>query len=337
MNCWHRWATDTNPSHWAMAVSHLFEIGQRVLEARNIGAESSLPEFNTLLLHQCASLKRMMLGEWEWGRVLWQASTARWASAGLWQRPDKAELIEYPIRENEHNWTCFENLYLYPSYGRFVPGPTDLVEWQNIISDVIGVPRESSKDTGSLEKRCRDGEVRIAIFQRSPPSRAFINLDDVIILAQRLTNATVSVITTNKTIPVGEQARVFSSFDLMISPHGSHLSNMIFASPKHTAIIEVIPVAHNFDWISLGHEMGFVFYNISTLHKPDSDDSTNQKWKDINTYCASSTKAKGVWSCREGYSWNFVNKNILVDLTLLYPILVNAVQALCPTRSEEKT
>ena len=147
-----------------MAVSHLFEVGQRVLEEKSTGRGSPAPVFMTLVLHQCASLKRMMRGEWEWGRILWQASTAKWSTAGLWQHPDAVEVIEYPFGE-AHNWTCFEDLYIYPSYGNFVPGPKDLAQWQNTIHDVIGRSEGVSLGGENLHHRCRDGQLRIVIFQ----------------------------------------------------------------------------------------------------------------------------------------------------------------------------
>jgi capsular polysaccharide biosynthesis protein len=74
--------------------------------------------------------------------------------------------------------------------------------------------------------------------------RRFTNLDEVVRLAQKFTSVTVDVVTVNASTTVTEQIRLFNGFDILITPHGSHLANGIFTMhPGRKALIEVVPFA----------------------------------------------------------------------------------------------
>lgn len=53
--------------------------------------------------------------------------------------------------------------------------------------------------------------------------RRFLNLDEVVKLAQAYTSVPVEVITVNETTPVNEQIRIFNTFDVLITSHGRFL------------------------------------------------------------------------------------------------------------------
>ena len=55
-----------------------------------------------------------------------------------------------------------------------------------------------------------------------------MNLQDVVALAQKYTTIPVEVVTANETTTVAEQIKLFNSFDVLITAHGSHLANGIF-------------------------------------------------------------------------------------------------------------
>ena len=72
--------------------------------------------------------------------------------------------------------------------------------------------------------------ARIKIFQRSATNslRKFININEVVRLAQDYTTERVEIVSVNASTSIAEQIRFFNEFDLLITPHGSHLANGIF-------------------------------------------------------------------------------------------------------------
>ena len=112
--------------------------------------------------------------------------------------------------------------------------------------------------------------ARIKIFQRSATVmlRKFTNLNDVVKLAQSYTTIPVEVITINETSSIQEQIRLFNSFDVLITSHGSHLANGLFTmEPERKAVIEVVSFV--FDSVFYGnfnHWLGFADYMMSSGH-----------------------------------------------------------------------
>ncbi len=86
--------------------------------------------------------------------------------------------------------------------------------------------------------------ARIVIFQRTDTSspRSFTNLQEVVNFAQIYTTKPVQVVSVTEKNSIQEQIRLFNSFDIMITVHGSHLSNGIYTMhPHRKAIIEIAP------------------------------------------------------------------------------------------------
>ena len=121
--------------------------------------------------------------------------------------------------------------------------------------------------------------ARILIFQRTGTSmlRKFTNLNDVIREVQQFTNFPVEVVTVNSTTSVKDQIKLFNSFDVLITPHGSHLANGIFTmNPVSKGIMEVASFA--FDRVFYSNYMnhiGYGQYLISTGHLTPRQERTN--------------------------------------------------------------
>ena len=98
--------------------------------------------------------------------------------------------------------------------------------------------------------------------------RRFLNLPDVVKLAQSYTDVPVEVVTVNETTSVPEQIRIFNQFDVLITSHGSHLANGIFTQfPETKAVVEVNP--WSFDSVFYGnfnHWLGYADYIMSNGH-----------------------------------------------------------------------
>ena len=86
--------------------------------------------------------------------------------------------------------------------------------------------------------------------------------------AQTFTTVPVKVVTINATSTVEEQIRTFNEFDVLITPHGSHLANGIFTmKPSSKGIIEVVSFAFDRVFYSnFNSHLGFGNYMLSTGH-----------------------------------------------------------------------
>jgi hypothetical protein len=218
MNCWHRHGRDTNPAHWLMKMHKLFEMGEVSRPWNGSQGHPALPTFETMALHQCPSLKSMLAEEdaWPWGLHVFKAATRKWARRGLWNSLASMAIIE--LADNDPGWVCFEDLFFEVSYGMWFPSPHFQREWRISLLEGLHLD-EVNDDVSSLRKRCRQRSLNITIFQRSSGSlRSFLNIQEVLHLLQSYTSEPVSVVTVNSSTTVGEQALLFKSFDLLVTP-----------------------------------------------------------------------------------------------------------------------
>jgi len=90
-----------------------------------------------------------------------------------------------------------------------------------------------------------------------------VNLDQVLELARGF-SSNVSTFTTNETMDVEEQIRLFNSFDIIITPHNSSMVMSTFNSNHRHAAIEVVHKVYN-DHCEI-MAVGIGKYIISTGH-----------------------------------------------------------------------
>lgn len=108
--------------------------------------------------------------------------------------------------------------------------------------DVLDVFTHKNKYCNAENKPVRDGlnitKARIKIFQRTATLmlRKFVNLDEVVKLAQEYTTYPVEVITANATTSVQDQIDMFNNYDVLITAHGSHLANGLFTMHPETKV-----------------------------------------------------------------------------------------------------
>ena len=132
--------------------------------------------------------------------------------------------------------------------------------------------------------------ARIVIYQRTETNspRSFVNLNEVVVFVQQYTTVPVKVISTTEKHAIQEQIRLFNSFDILLTVHGSHLSNGIYTMrPYAKAVIEIAPFL--FDPIyfkNYNNDLGFAEYIVSTGHLTPRASATNTTAK---PFCAFST------------------------------------------------
>ena len=108
----------------------------------------------------------------------------------------------------------------------------------------------------TVHKRLRDGSLaplecshactdnlRIGVWHRTEGNhmRRFTNEDDVVAMLQNYTRLPVKLYSLNSRTPAEEQMVKFAEFDLMVTTHGSQMTNMVF-SKENATVVEVMAV-----------------------------------------------------------------------------------------------
>ena len=292
-NCYQQDDTSSNPAHWMMKLGLLYEL--TICFSRNkdnvFRDKISLP-FRQMYMHQCAD---PFSTKWLWGSTLFDIVARQMIANNIINAGTKYISTGYISSKEkpEKYFHCFEDIYLSRRNGIWLQLPFNHVSFRKDAAAVTGEPvdaitkPESEIDTlpiGSDQLFCpshssKVSTARIKIFQRSGTKflRKFLNIVEVIVLAQSYTSVPVEVVTVNDTSSIKDQIRLFNSFDILITSHGSHLANGVFTmNPSRKAVIEVVPFA--FDRVFYGNYnyLGFAYYMMSTGHttpnqSPDSN------------------------------------------------------------------
>ena len=174
-------------------------------------------------------------------------------------------------------------------------------------------------------------KLRINIFQRVSGSalRAFTNLDEVVDLVREYTDRTVTF-TTSEKHGFWEQYDLFNQFDVLISPHGSHLTNGLFIHNPHTSIIEVVASCYNEDFkVNLGK---LAIHKMSIGHSPVLKNETLQKKALLDmAVCNNRTHCnfRISPSCDHSILTPLIQSDLFVNITILRQHLEESISAIC--------
>merc|ERR1711991_509264 len=85
---------------------------------------------------------------------------------------------------------------------------------------------------------------------------------------QAFTQLPIEEITTTEDQPLAEQIKTFNDFDILVTTHGSHLTNGIFTMHPYTkAVIEIVPFVYDSIYYkNYIMDLGFADYVLSTGH-----------------------------------------------------------------------
>ena len=179
-----------------------------------------------------------------------------------------------------------------------------------------------------IKDRCARGSVRIVVFQRTEGSalRRFRNLADVMSMLSNHTSNPVEVVTVTSRTPVSDQALLFAKgFDMLVTPHGSHLSNFILSEPEETAIIEVVPTVFETSWAVNAGQAGFRSYITSTGHRALCDVCDRYAAEK----CAFDAKT-GLRKCADhAVKLTLLQNDMVVDTAILSDDVGRGLRALC--------
>ena len=303
MNCFQQTLESSNPAHWMMKLGTLFELSTCIIDTHKSFPDVPdifNPHWPTPLkrfyMHQCSDPN---LTGWNWGQVLFKIVEKALKMARILDKNyekvdvcgyEKTKKTEIKIRVPPYEISCFEDIYMSQRNGVWLNKPDNLIALRAATVKELGEPAELLKtpelisDSQPLQTKpayCPQGKydtvlgitktrARIRIFQRTATQnlRSFVNLQAVIELVQQFTILPVKVITVNSTTTVEDQIRIFNDFDLLITPHGSHLANGIYTVAPHTkGIIEVVSFAFDRVFYSnFNSHLGFANYVLSTGH-----------------------------------------------------------------------
>ena len=297
LNCFHQYQKSANPAHWMMKLGPWYEIAlwKSSFPEQHLGGHKTPPTtpFDHVYLHQCTSPVET---NWKWGVSIFDITKRRSDMSNLTNEMTSYTTLGY--EHNEEAWsrplTCYDDLFAVTRQGVWFRGREPLVMFRRDSAELLHEPQDAIINPEPLEldelgyditpqslvkleraNYCAESSngisrARIKIFERTATTmlRKFLNMDEVIELVQNYTSVPIEIITVNDTTSVVDQIRVFNSFDVLITSHGSQLANGIFTTnPESKAVIEVDPFA--FDPVfynNFNNQLGFAEYMISTGH-----------------------------------------------------------------------
>ena len=237
---------------------------------------------------------------------------------------------------------CADSIYFDHHVGYSLGQNADITisAWRrNIQRYLDNVPADASSFSkgGNQTRTCGRHKLRIAIFFRSEGSalRKFSNLNDVLQVAENITPE-VRMVTLNSNSTFVEAVDYFNSFDILITPHGSHLTSGILISENaRPSIIEVVATCVNDDFRK-NLENHFAHYRISVGHVPHDDE--------ITTLISGCHERHGQTECSTSEQCSFgalrasVQADLYVNTSILRTELELAVEEqlkLCKERKEK--
>jgi len=238
---WRRAYSNSHPTHFLMAIGPIISY---------LCEEDSVP-FDNIVLHQCSHL------DFKFQSFVMKIFK-RLFTAQFGDRPLNLLILPYQHSDSKLI-SCDEALISRRPFNVRLCGPFGSVAHTRMLQEV----RELLSD--DPPRVLRTG-LTIGVFIRSGSNngnRFFVNLDQVLELARGF-SSNVSTFTTNETMDVEEQIRLFNSFDIIITPHNSSMVMSTFNSNHRHAAIEVVHKVYN-DHCEI-MAVGIGKYIISTGH-----------------------------------------------------------------------
>jgi hypothetical protein len=271
-HCW-RQNHGINAAHFLFGYGTLFSILNTV--------KGQFETVDHVIFHQCPS--PFLGGEFHmtvWEIVLNAAFDKKLFSAKtrFYTTTPTRLLCMENVRDN--NWMDYEPFT--SDFSKYDGPPfmgTDLHTWLRWKAKVIDYLKESRPIAFStLQSQIKEDvpgkPLRVAVFQRQQIDsrngvRQLINLDEVESLVREYTPI-FHVVTVSRGSNLEEIIHIFNSFDILITPHGSQGTNLIFTvKPRKVAVIEVVGTC-------LGHYATnwyrtIAYYHLSVGHRsPDA-------------------------------------------------------------------
>ena len=351
--CWRQDFARRNPAHYMIGYGKLFA-------AAHDNRTHIVPrDIDHLVFHQCPPRAPE---DWEWAQNMWSIIESESNSRGLW-KPGKPNIItlgqpsvdvsQLPAKDDLV--ICAERMTIervnLPTY-LGVNHPSMVRHWHRAVEQRLHVNAAANTATPQSQNPGREGctgcvnesrtALRIGIFRRTEGKsglRRIRNLDEVQALAASFTRVPVKVFTLTSKSSFEEQLWAFRSLDLLITPHGSQLANMLFA--PRTVFIELQAAGADVSFKVNGGRL-VAGYILSLGHLPVEEASARQLKAqpcnigvDRGLVRLMSTCFQGAWAknCSFTDKRRLTNTDIFVNLTRLSADLATAVAIRCRSQS----
>lgn len=341
MNCWRQRVNKTNPAHFAMGYGKLF-----VLASGHYLPHHRPKAFDLLLYHQCN------VPSWPWAQLVdrlildYAIQAGIIASVNSWKEANTARMVlpshHFPqgvIGRNDLI-ICADTVFQEPfTISRYFGSnaPHVVSKWQKFVDAKMNMETPSSpqiedsrNQLKETTKACIDN-LRVALWRRTEGSalRLLKNEDEIQSLVSEFTKQPISMISANSETSPEEQAKAFRSFDILITPHGSHLANMMF-STKESVFIEVSAVFY--DGAPMMNGRAFAKQWIHSLgHVPYKNTNLEDKMG-LCTERSSGNEPNS--SCPKNLRYQFIQSDLIVNLTILRRDMRRSAEILCGSGSE---
>ena len=215
--------------------------------------------FKQLFLHQCPNPYK---SNWSWGKMVSEVVYKKLESSAI-IKANYSLLLHRGAESTKNEMLCFDDMYFSSRQSHWLQGFENTIEFRKDAAFLFGEPAEARKiyerpvtyNSGIIQSYCPRADsnssvtkANIKIFQRTQSNtpRTIVNLKEVIETLQKFSINPVEVITITEQTPIEEQIRLFNSFDILVTPHGSHLTNGIFTMhPYEKAIVELVPFMYD--------------------------------------------------------------------------------------------
>ena len=266
VNCWR--SSLTNPAHLLMGIGKLF-----VASTGYYGG--NLTNVDLILYHQCSSLDN-----WPYGIFVENLIYNRAVLNGVVRTNRTDNRLFLPFSSQTETLpqvnemvicgrTVFQELKSVALY--LGPNPREVVKkWFNMVDDYLLDSGLRVLDSQNVTVCPRN--LTFALWKRTEGSalRHLVNEEEIKALVAEYTNNSLKIVSANSSTSINEQISIFRSFDILITPHGSHLSNMIFGTGN--AVFIEIQAAIYSDIFSLNGKTFAKHYILSTGHYPNNTD-----------------------------------------------------------------
>lgn len=322
-NCWRQTRERTNPAHLFMGMGKLF-----VHSSYN---ESFLP-FDTVLYHHCPSI-----GGWPWGEfveeLIWDYATSMGAVLDVGAGGQKIVLPYYRGGGDiaNSNVICGKAVYQEPFSVAHWLGhnkPEDIRAWRKLVQRKFSLsdeqPRNVSPTSAGVvsryDKNCVKS-LKVAAWKRTEGTalRRMTNMAQVKNLVADYTDIPLIVLNTHSKMLPRDQISVFQSFDILISTHGSQLTNMVFGR-ENAVYIEVVAVDNDKSFVANGRSFAKA-YIYSVGHLPANNPSLLKEMES----CLSTAEECTSFSKKR----QFQQLDLIVNISILRRDLEDALAVLC--------
>ena len=273
---------------WVVKYGVLYELANYFSKNNNInfGSDTGKPfrydwpsPFKHVFMNQC---KNPDHAEWNFGHPIMEIVKRRTDLHGL-TRNGYTNYLRSDPSETSKDIICYEDLYLSGRLSATLQGQENLIDFRRDSAVLLGEPNEVLSDPeetlkitpGSIQQMyCRNRDFRIKILQVAGNSahnitdKKFVNMKEIVDTIQRFSTVPIEVLEINRQMSIPEIIDYFNSFDILITPAGSHMIHGLFtAFPFTKAIIEISPFMRNpyFHRVYSKHLL-FADYVLSTGH-----------------------------------------------------------------------